>query len=71
MMKFINNKFYNKPVHKNSVDISSTIQKSYTELTNKGKDITITWMPAHQGIPGNELANTSAKRALESQGTNN
>lgn len=67
---FVHNSI-NNPEYKNRIDISTTIQKRYTELTNKGEDITITWIPSRQGISRNELANTSAKPASESQGTNN
>ncbi|XP_076629123.1 uncharacterized protein LOC143345647 [Colletes latitarsis] len=39
------------------------IQDTYTDLINNGKQITLAWVPSHQGIKGNEAADTAAKEA--------
>ena len=36
-------------------------------LTNEGITINLCWIPSHVGIPGNELADSAAKTALESE----
>ncbi|XP_076623203.1 uncharacterized protein LOC143342823 [Colletes latitarsis] len=37
------------------------IQYTYTDLIDHGKQITLAWVPSHQGIKGNEAADTAAK----------
>ena len=39
------------------------VQQTYTELTNDHKQIIITWIPSHQGIEGNEKADSLVKEA--------
>ena len=34
-----------------------------SELQEKGKEVTLVWVPAHVGIPGNEQADALAKAA--------
>ena len=44
-------------------EVIQMVQETYTELTNDHKQITITWIPSHQGIEGNEKADSLAKEA--------
>ena len=39
------------------------VQETYTDLTNNHKQIIITWIPSHQGIEGNEKADSLVKEA--------
>ncbi|KYQ56635.1 hypothetical protein ALC60_04432 [Trachymyrmex zeteki] len=39
------------------------IKQAYIEVTKRGTEIVLFWVPAHCGIPGNELADQCAKRA--------
>ena len=50
-----NNAYNNPDVYR----ILSTI----SELQEKGKEVTLVWVPAHVGIPGNEQADALAKAA--------
>ena len=39
------------------------ILSTISELQEKGKEVTLVWVPAHVGIPGNEQADALAKAA--------
>ncbi|KYN09116.1 hypothetical protein ALC57_18747 [Trachymyrmex cornetzi] len=39
------------------------IKQAYIDVTKRGTEITLFWVPAHCGIPGNEIADQCAKRA--------
>ena len=41
-------------------DLSLSIHKRYTNLKEKGANITILWIPSHIGIDGNEVADRNA-----------
>ncbi|CAK9816467.1 hypothetical protein ANTPLA_LOCUS8979 [Anthophora plagiata] len=49
--------------HNGKHETIAYIQETYTEFSNNNVDINIVWIPLHQGIPGNELADTAAKEA--------
>ncbi|CAK9795846.1 Probable RNA-directed DNA polymerase from transposon X-element [Anthophora plagiata] len=49
--------------HNSNHELIAYIQETYTELSNNNVDINIVWIPSHQGISGNELADTAAKEA--------
>jgi hypothetical protein len=34
-------------------------------LDNEGPRITLIWVPSHKGIPGNDMADQAAKKALD------
>ncbi|XP_018367304.1 PREDICTED: uncharacterized protein LOC108763880 [Trachymyrmex cornetzi] len=39
------------------------IRKAYLDIIDKGNEVTLFWVPAHSGIPGNESADQDAKLA--------
>lgn len=39
------------------------IRKVYFDILNRGSTVTLFWIPAHSGIPGNESADHEAKLA--------
>ncbi|KYN29951.1 hypothetical protein ALC57_00589 [Trachymyrmex cornetzi] len=39
------------------------IKQAYIDVIKRGTEITLFWVPAHCGIPGNEIADQCAKRA--------
>ncbi|KYN50582.1 Gag-Pol polyprotein [Trachymyrmex cornetzi] len=39
------------------------IRKAYLDIIDKGNEVTLFWVPAHSGIPGNELADQEANLA--------
>ena len=47
-----------------AVDLINTIQNTYAGLLKKKYTITLCWIPAHVGIPGNEQIDSLAKEAL-------
>nr|XP_034172329.1 uncharacterized protein LOC117600695 [Osmia lignaria] len=44
-------------------EVILNIQYTYTDLINNGKQISLVWVLSHQGIKGNEAADTAAKEA--------
>ena len=40
------------------------ILSTISEFQERGKEVTLVWVPAHVGIPGNEQADALAKAAL-------
>ncbi|XP_076626843.1 uncharacterized protein LOC143344561 [Colletes latitarsis] len=49
--------------NKNKHDTILNIQEIYTDLIHNGKQVILIWVPSHQGIIGNEKADTAAKEA--------
>ena len=52
-----------------SGDIAILIQNKIDEAKQKKKQIILTWIPGHTGIPGNETADTFAKMAISDTNT--
>ena len=46
-----------------------TIQQSIQALMAQGRQVQLWWVPGHQGIPGNERADSAARAALEESRT--
>ena len=46
-----------------------SLQQSFQALISQGRQVQLWWMPGHQGIAGNEHANSAAKAALEESRT--
>jgi len=43
-----------------------SILKLYTQLTDRGKHVSLCWIPSHVGIKGNEMADNAAKEGIRS-----
>ena len=52
-----------RPKGKSGAYLLETVQQQIEELQQNGTRVVIKWIPAHSGIPGNELADAAAKAA--------
>ncbi|XP_012151854.1 uncharacterized protein LOC105663964 [Megachile rotundata] len=58
------------PIIESKHEVILNIHYTYTNLNNIGNYITLAWVPSHQGIEGNELADKTAKEATLSSPVN-